>query len=75
MNVHTEVVELVRSITPLATRRSDVRRMLMSCFAFLAAFVHGHAVNQVEVWAHRVVFERCFGMGVGAEVAVAEVRI
>ena len=54
--------------------KDAVRPILRACFSFLAAFVHKHKANQVEVWADRHIIEANLGYDVEAETALAEVR-
>lgn len=75
---HTRILALAKLLTlskvPVQ-HHAVVRPLLKACFAFLAAFVHRNAVNQIEVWKERSVLEANVGEGVDAEIALAEVSV
>lgn len=73
MNVHTEFVELARSLAHAGSKHLQVHPVLSAAFVFLATFVHRHSDNQVELWKHRSVIELSLGSDVCAELALAEV--
>lgn len=73
MNVHKEVLALIRSLSPSGGSHPLARPVLRACFLFLSALVHRHSDNQSELWKHRAVIEACFGEEVGAETTIAEV--
>jgi hypothetical protein len=72
MNVHTEIMELARSLAHAGSKHHEVHPVLSAAFVFLATFVHRHSDNQVELWKHRGVIEASLGNDVCAELALAE---
>ena len=76
VGAHKRVLQLADTLSmPKVHHNKDaVRPILRACFSFLAAFVHKHKANQVEVWADRHIIEANLGYDVEAETALAEVR-